>query len=103
MPKTKTQPYDAAAYLQSDGEMADYLQAALEDGDPAIVIRALGNIARARGISRIAREAGLEPESLSKALSPEGKLEFETVLKLVRALRLRLHAEPVSEAKPVLG
>ena len=95
MPKTRTRPYDAAAYLQSDGDTAAYLQAALDDGDPAIVIHAIGNIARARGMARVAREAGLKPETLSKALSPEGKPEFAMVLKVVRALRIGLHAEPV--------
>lgn len=96
MPKTRTQSYDAAAYLQSDGDMAAYLQAAFDDGDPAIVIHAIGNIARARGMAAVAREAGLEVETLSKALSPEGKAEFATVLKVVRAMRIGLHAEPVS-------
>ncbi len=96
MAKTQTRPYDAAAYLQSDGEIAAYLQAALDDGDPAIVIHAIGNIARARGIAAVADEAGLEAETVSKALSPKGKPEFAMVLKVVRALRIGLRAEPVS-------
>jgi probable addiction module antidote protein len=96
MAKTQTRPYLAAAYLQSDGDVAAYLQAALDDGDPAIVIHAIGNIARARGFAAVADEAGLEAEALSKALSPEGKPEFAMVLKVVRALRIGLRAEPVS-------
>ena len=94
MAKTKTKPYDAAEYLESDEDMAAYLQAALEEGDAAVVIHALGTIARARGMTEIARETGLRRESLYKALSPEGNPEFATVLKVVQALGLQLHAEP---------
>ena len=72
--------------------MAAYLEAALEDGDPALIAAALGDIARAKGMSQIARETGLGRESLYKALSPDGNPEFSTVLKVVRALGLRLHA-----------
>ena len=74
--------------------MAAYLQAALEDGDPALVIHALGNIARARGMSEIARQTGLRRESLYKALSPRGNPEFATVLKVVQALGIQLSAQP---------
>jgi probable addiction module antidote protein len=72
--------------------MAAYLEAALEDGDPALVAAALGDIARAKGMADIARETGLGRESLYKALSPEGNPEFATVLKVVKALGLRLRA-----------
>ncbi len=72
--------------------MAAYLEAALEDGDPALIVAALGDIARAKGMSQIARETGLGRQSLYKALSPDGNPEFSTVLKVVRALGLRLHA-----------
>ena len=72
--------------------MAAYLEAAFEDGDPALIAAALGDIARAKGMSQIARETGLGRESLYKALSPDGNPEFSTVLKVVRALGLRLHA-----------
>jgi len=92
--KTKTRPYDAAEYLETLEDMAAYLEAALEDGEPKVVVRALGAIARAHGMSQIARETGLRRESLYKALSPEGNPEFATVLKMVRALGLKLHAEP---------
>ena len=71
--------------------MAAYLEAVLEDGDPALVAAALGDIARAKGMAQIAREAGLGRESLYKALSPEGNPELATVLKVVKALGLRLH------------
>ena len=94
MTKTKTRPYDAAEYLETPEDMAAYLEAALEDGEPAIVVKALGAIARARGMTQIARDTGLRRESLYKALSPEGNPEFATVLKVVRALGLKLHAEP---------
>ena len=93
MAKTKTRPYDAAEYLETAKDMAAYLEAALEDGDPAVVTHALGTIARARGMSQIARDTGLGRESLYKALSPGGNPEFVTVLKVVRALGLKLHAE----------
>ena len=94
MVKTKTRPYDAAEYLETAEDMAAYLEAALEDGEPTVVVKALGTIARARGMSQIARDTGLGRESLYKALSPEGNPEFATVLKVVRALGLKLHAEP---------
>jgi probable addiction module antidote protein len=93
MANTKTRRYDAAEYLETPEDMATYLEAALEDGEPAVIVQALGAIARARGMSQIARDTGLGRESLYKALSPEGNPEFATVLKVVRALGLKLHAE----------
>lgn len=93
MAKTKTKPYDSAEYLETTEDMAAYLEAALEDGDPRVIVHALGNIARARGMSQIARDTGLGRESLYKALSPEGNPEFATVLKVVQALGIKLHAE----------
>lgn len=92
MAKTKTFPWDPAEHLETEDDMAAYLEAALEDGDPALVAAALGDIARAKGMAQIAREAGLGRESLYKALSPEGNPELATVLKVVRALGLSLHA-----------
>ena len=92
MTKTKTRPWDVAEHLENAEDMAAYLEAALEEGDPALVAAAMGDIARAKGITQIARETGLGRESLYKALSPEGNPEFATVLKVVRALGLRLHA-----------
>ncbi len=92
MAKTQTRPWDASEHLETEEHMAAYLEAALEEGDPALVAAALGDIVRAKGMAQIARKAGLGRESLYKALSPEGNPEFATVLKVVRALGLRLHA-----------
>ncbi len=92
MGKTQTWPWDVAEHLETVEDMAAYLEAAFEDGDPRLVAAALGDIARAKGMAQIARESGLGRESLYKALSPEGNPEFATVLKVVRALGLRLHA-----------
>lgn len=91
--RTRTRPWDAAEYLESEEDMAAYLEAALEEGDASLVAAALGDIARAKGMSRIAEETGLGRESLYKALSAEGNPEFATVLKVVRSLGLRLHAK----------
>ena len=96
MAKTRTRKWDPAEHLKSNADMAAYLEAALEDGDPALVAAALGDIARAKGMSEIAREAGLGRESLYKALSAEGNPELGTILKVVRALGLRLHAAPAA-------
>ena len=90
MSKTTTIPWDAAESLKTDDEIANYLDAAFDDGDPALIAAALGDIARAKGWSQVAEVAGLDRESLDKALSPEGKPEFATVLKVVRALGLKL-------------
>jgi probable addiction module antidote protein len=90
--KLKTTKWDVVDYLKTDKDMAEYLEAAIEDGDPSLISAALGDIARAKGMTRIARKAGLGRESLYKALSPNGNPEFATVLKVVRALGLRLHA-----------
>jgi len=74
--------------------MVAYLEAALEDGEPTLVAAALGDIARAKGMTQVAREAGLGRESLYKALSPSGNPEFATILKVIAALGLQLHAAP---------
>ena len=92
MAKTKTRAWDAADYLASDEDMAAYLEAALEEGDAALFMAALGDIARAKGMTEIACATGLGRESLYKALSPEGNPEFATVLKVVQSLGLKLHA-----------
>ena len=97
MAKTKTRPWDVTQHLETAEDMAAYLEAALEDGDPVLIAAALGDIARAKGMAYIAREAGLGRESLYKALSPDGNPEFATVLKVVRALGLRLHATAAHE------
>lgn len=93
--KTKTVPYDVAEQLRTPEEMAAYLDAWLEEApdDAAGIARALGDIARAKGMSQVARDAGLSRESLYKALSENGNPSFATVLKVARALGVRLHAE----------
>ncbi len=95
MPKTKTRPYDAAAYLKTEEDCALYLQAAIDEseGEPAFIVAALGDIARARGMMELARETGLSREGLYKALSPEGNPSFATIIKVCKALGLKLHAE----------
>jgi probable addiction module antidote protein/putative addiction module killer protein len=90
MGKTKTIPWDAADSLKTDEDIVHYLEAVFEDGDAALVTAALGDIARAKGMSQIARDAGLGRESLYKALSPDGNPEFAIVLKVIRALGLKL-------------
>jgi probable addiction module antidote protein len=92
MTKTKTKTWDPAEHLKTEKDMVAYLEASLEEDDPALVAAVLGDIARAKGMTDIAREAGLGRESLYKALSRKGNPEFSTVLKVVRALGLRLHA-----------
>ena len=88
----KTTRWDSAEHLQTEEDIAAYLDAVLEENDPALVTHALGIIARAKGMSQIARETGLGRESLYKALSSEGHPEFATVLKVIKALGLQLHA-----------
>ncbi len=96
MPRTKTKAkiktarWDAAAYLKTDKEVAHYLEALFEAGDPNLIAAALGDVGRAKGMSQIAKAAGLSRASLYKALSSEGNPEFATVLKVVRALGLKL-------------
>jgi probable addiction module antidote protein len=95
MRKTKTTCYDVAEHLRTPEEMAAYLEACLDEaqGDAAFIAKALGDIARARGMSKVARDSGLSRESLYKALSGERSPDFDTVLKVVNALGIRLHAE----------
>ena len=95
MGKTVTTRYDVAEHLRTPEEMAAYLEACLEeaDGDAAFVAKALGDIARAKGMTQVARDAGLSRESLYKALSGERTPNFDTILKVIRALGLSLHAE----------
>jgi probable addiction module antidote protein len=94
MSKTKTRIWDPADNLITDEDMAAYLEAALQEGDCALIAAALGDIARAKGMSQIARDAGLGRESLYKALSTDGNPEFATIMKVVSALGLQLHVSP---------
>jgi probable addiction module antidote protein len=91
--KITTRAWDVAEHLETEMDMAAYLDAVLEDGDAALVVAALGDIARAKGMSQIARDAGLGRESLYKALSTTGNPEFGTILKVVRALGLQFHVQ----------
>lgn len=86
----KTTPWDATRYLQTKEDIVAYLDAVLEDGDPELLKAALGDIARSKGMTEIARAAGLGRANLYRALSPEGNPEFATVTKVLRALGLRL-------------
>ena len=88
----RTKRFDPADYLATDEALAEYINAALETGDPAFIADSLGVVARAKGMAKVARQAGLGRESLYKALSPGGNPEFATVLKVVEALGLRLTA-----------
>jgi len=93
--KTRTVPYDVAQQLRTPEEMAAYLDAWLTEApeDVSGIARALGDIARAKGMTQVARDAGLSRESLYKALSEDGNPSFATVLKVAHALGVRLHAE----------
>jgi probable addiction module antidote protein len=93
--RTKTVAYDVAEQLRTPEEMAAYLDAWLEEApeDAAGITRALGDIARAKGMSQVARDAGLSRESLYKALSETGNPSFATVLKVARALGVKFHAQ----------
>jgi probable addiction module antidote protein len=95
MSKASTTCYDVAEHLRTPEEMAAYLEACLEeaDGDAAFIAKALGDIARAKGMAQVARDAGLSRESLYKALSGERSLDFDTILKIIGVLGLRLHAK----------
>jgi len=90
MAKLKTRPYDAAEYLKTEEDVANYLEAIFEDGDPALIVHGLGVVARAKGMAKIAKKAGLGRESLYKALSKGGNPKLETVVKVVHALGLKL-------------
>lgn len=94
MGSIKLRKWDSAEHLKTDEDMALYLEACLEEAgdDAAFIAKALGTIARAKGMTQLARETGLGRESLYKALSGEGNPSFATILKVVHALGLRLHA-----------
>lgn len=93
--KTATTRYDVAEHLRTSEEMAAYLEAYLEEAhhDASLIAKALGDIARAKGMSQVARDSGLSRESLYKALSGERSPSFDTILRVISALGLKLHAE----------
>jgi probable addiction module antidote protein len=96
MTRTRTKRYDVAEHLRTPEEMAAYLDACLTEpgADAAFVAKALGDIARAKGMTQVAREAHVSRESLYKALSGERAPDFDTILKVLEALGLKLHAQP---------
>jgi len=95
----KTTRFDSAEFLDSDEEIAAYIDAVLEGGDSAMLAHAIGTIARARGMSEIAKETGLSRESLYRALSAEGNPELGTVVKVLKALGVRLSAVPAEASR----
>ena len=95
MAKVKTSAWDVTEHLKSDEDMAAYLEAALHEGDASLFAAALGDVARAKGMSEVAEATGLGRESLYKALSAEGNPEFATVLKVLKSLGLKLHTTAV--------
>ena len=88
--------FDAADYLDSDEAVAAYLSAALDDDNPDLFLTAVKDVARARGMTQLAKDTGLGRESLYKALSPGARPRYDTILKVVRALGVTLHAAPIS-------
>jgi probable addiction module antidote protein len=93
--KAKLLPFDAARYLTDDAAIAEYMTIVLETDDPDLLLLAMGDVARAKGMAQVAKDAGLGRESLYKALAPGAKPRFDTVLKVARALGVRLSAHPV--------
>jgi probable addiction module antidote protein len=92
--KLKTRPYDSAEYLDTPEAIAEYLTDALEEDDPRFIAKAIGTAARARGMSEIAREAGVSRENLYRALSGDTKPEFDTIRRVLDALGVRLEVKP---------
>ena len=88
--------FDTAEYLNSEADIAAYLEAVLAEDDPRLLVAALGDVARARGMTQLARETGLSREALYRALSTEGNPELATVTKVLRALGLRLAIQPAA-------
>jgi probable addiction module antidote protein len=100
MKKIKLSKWDSAEYLKTEEDMVLYLEACLDEAgdDAAFIAKALGTIARAKGMTQLANETGLGRESLYKALSGEGNPSFATILKVMNALGIKLHAEKAQVA-----
>ena len=92
---TKFAPFDAADYLDNEESIAEYITAALEDPNPDVFLTAVRDVARSRGMAQLAKDAGLGRESLYKALTPGAKPRYDTILKLLQALGVKLAASPV--------
>jgi probable addiction module antidote protein len=97
----KTTKWDVNDFLDSEERMALFLEAAFEDGDPSLIAAALGEVARARGMTQTAKDSGVTREALYRALSAEGRPEFTTILKVMRSFGLRLAPVPVGKRKAV--
>lgn len=95
MPKPKLAPFDAVDYLDNEDTIAEYLTAALEDSNPDVFLAAVRDVARARGMAQLAKDAGLGRESLYKALTPGAKPRYDTILRLLQALGVKLSARAV--------
>lgn len=98
MSKIKIRPFDASNYLKNEADIAAYLQAAIEDGDPALLAAALGDIAKAHGMTQLARDTGLSRESLYKSLSGERAPSSDTLFKVIHAMGFKLSVEPLSSS-----
>ncbi|WP_186184644.1 addiction module antidote protein [Burkholderia gladioli] len=98
MKAVKFSRYDTVDYLQTEEEIAAYLDAAVEDGDPALIAAALGDIARARNISQLARDTSMSREGIYRALSGDGNPSFATVMKIANALGLRISFRPATSS-----
>lgn len=96
MSKIKTRPFDASNYLNDKADIAAYLQVAIEEGDPALLAAALGDIAKARGMTQLARDTGLSRESLYKSLSGERAPSSDTLFKVIHAMGFKLTVEPLT-------
>src|SRR6516162_9173531 len=99
MAKKKSKPFDASEHLESDEDIAAFMSEAISTDDIETVVRAIGVIAKARGMSQIAKETGLSRESLYRSLSGEGSPRFETIVLVLKALGFRLNVEPADEVK----
>ena len=100
MAKTLTRPWAASDYLENEEDIVAYLEAAFDDGDSRLITAALGDIAKSKGMTKIASEAGLGRESLYKTLSHDGNPSFSTVLKVMQCLGIRLHPTVMRRARP---
>ena len=96
MSKIRTRPFDVSNYLNDEADVTAYLQVAIEDGDPALLAAALGDIARARGMTQLARDTGLSRESLYKSLSGERAPSSDTLFKVIHAMGFKLTVEPLT-------
>ncbi len=102
MPKESFSRYDTADYLKTEEDIAAYLEAVMEDGDPGLIAAALGDVARARNVSQLARDTGMSREGLYKALSGNGNPSFATIMKIAHALGLRMAFQPTHGGIPPL-